>query len=79
MPVFLSKFVTVIIAFTIPAFLLFTIFSFIFLYKLSAKSGTVSIAVGCASCKFGTIYLKPSHTATDAPCDIGYKNPIVDS
>ena len=74
-----NAFVTDIIVFTILSFLLFTIFSFIFLYKLSTNNGTVKIAVGCASCKFGTMYLKPSHIATDAPVAIGSKNPIVDS
>jgi len=43
------------------------------------NSGTANIAVGFASCKFGTIYLKPSHIAIDAPHAIGSKNPMVDS
>ena len=78
-PVVFNAFVIPIIELTILSFLLFTIFSFIFLYRLSTNKGTVKIAVGCASCKFGTIYLKPSHIATAEPVDIGNKNPIVDS
>ena len=54
-------------------------FAFIFLYKFSTNNGTVNNAVGFVSCKFGTIYFSPWHTATDPPIANGNKNPIVDS
>ena len=76
---FFKRFVICIIEFTIPSFLLFLIVSFIFLYRLSISNGTASIAVGFDSCKFGTIYLSPSHTATEHPHANGSKKPIVDS
>ena len=44
-----------------------------FLYTLSIKSGTAKRAVGLDSCKFGTMYLKPSHIAIEHPSAIGVK------
>ena len=76
---FFKRFVICIIEFTIPSFLLFLIVSFIYLYRLPISNGTASIAVGFDSCKFGTIYLSPSHTATEHPHANGSKKPIVDS
>ena len=74
-----NTFVTPIIEFTIPSFLLFFIVSFIFLYRVSINNGTANNAVGLDSCRFGTMYLNPSHTATEEPVANGSKNPIVDS
>ena len=59
--------------------MLFLILALIFLYKFSTSNGTVNNAVGFVSCKFGTIYFSPWHTAIDVPVAIGNKNPIVDS
>ena len=78
-PTFFRPLVTVIIADTNLSFLVLTIFSFIFLYRLSTRSGTASIAVGFDSCKFGTTYFSPSHIAIEEPQAIGSKYPIVDS
>ena len=78
-PTDFSAFVTWIIEFTIGAFPLLSIDLFIFLCKFSINNGTASNAVGFDSCKFGTIYFKPSHIAIEHPLSIGNNSPIVDS
>ena len=47
--------------------------------NLQETNPTAIIAVGFVSCKFGTIYLSPWHTAIDVPVENGNRNPIVDS